>query len=69
MSAALRRLAHQPNSDLAARAYCDAMNFALPGLLTREQVAGRLIAKSTLPSSDAQDALERGFAAAEWKFT
>jgi hypothetical protein len=46
-----RGFTRQPNSDLAARAYWYALNFALTGFLTHDQIAFRPIAKSKLPSS------------------
>jgi hypothetical protein len=64
MSAALRKLAFEPNGELAGRAYIDAMNFCRTGLIAEQKIAERLIASSTLSSSDAIEAISRGFAAA-----
>jgi hypothetical protein len=67
MTSALRRLAYQRNGNLAGRAYCDFINFALTGLLSDEQIRARLIKTSALTSQDAEEAIQRGFAAAKGK--
>ncbi len=64
MSSVLKRLAYVPNGTLAARAYCDAVNLARTGLVGIEHIEARLVRTSTLPSSDAREAIQRGFAAA-----
>ena len=64
MSTTLRRLAHQRHGNLAGRAYCDFINFAMTGLFSPEQIRARLIKTSVLASADDEEAIERGFAAA-----
>jgi hypothetical protein len=67
MSAALRRLAHQPNSDLAARAYCDFVNLAQTGPVSTEEIETRLMRStinSTISEIEALAAIRAGFAAA-----
>jgi hypothetical protein len=67
MSATLRRLAYERNGNLAGRAYCDFINFAMTGLLSPEQIKARLIETSALASADAEEAVRRGFDAAASK--
>jgi hypothetical protein len=70
MSSALRRLAHQPNSGLAAQAFCDFVNLAQTGLVSAEQIETRLMRStlnSTISEIEAIAAIRRGFAAARRK--
>lgn len=64
MSSALRKLAFEPNGDLAAQAYLGFRNFVLTGLLQEKQIKLKLVKNSTLKADAALDAIERGFEAA-----
>jgi hypothetical protein len=64
MSTVLRRLVREPNGSLAAQAFIAAQNFIRTGLATEDEIRARLIKTSALTSQDAEEAIERGFAAA-----
>jgi hypothetical protein len=67
MSTALRTLGAQPNSGIALKAYLDFCNYAVPGLMTEDQIAARIMKSmqtTGLKHRDMREAISKGFAAA-----
>jgi hypothetical protein len=70
VSMILRKLASEPQADLALAAFLKFRNLVTPGLMNAADLERRLVAStsnSNIAAADAHAAIRRGFAAAERK--
>jgi hypothetical protein len=69
MSAALRNLGQQPHGALALKAYLDAHNYILSGLMTEHEAIARIMRTrdARIPEAEAMSAILKGLAAAKRK--